>query len=131
MATNTAQDTAITQDITTAAREFAAGLAETPEYKEYEVASEAYQQDAEARELLRKFQMAQQQVQRKAAWGGTADEAEKMEDLRVQVTSNAVLSRFFASQENLVQLLKETNTYMTERLGFDFADLTKPAGGCC
>ncbi|WP_159438754.1 YlbF family regulator [Alkalispirochaeta americana] len=124
-------DTTINQDIATAAQAFAAGLSETPEYREYEAASEAYQQDAEARDLLRTFQMAQEQTQRTTAWGGTADDAQTLEDLRSQVTSNAVLSRFFASQENLVHLLKETNTYMTERLGFDFATLTKPAGGCC
>lgn len=118
--------------ITEAAKRFAAGLAQTPEYEEYQAAASAYREDDEARGLLEKFQAAQQRAQRFGPWGrvGTGNE-EDLEALQAEVVAHPVLARYFASQETLVQALQETNRYMAEKLGFDFAELTKPAGGCC
>ena len=121
------------QDILTAARAFAAGMAETSVYKEYEEAAQAFRKDHTAQSLLRRFQSAQQNAQRFAAWGGGTPNAgeEDPQKLQAEVTANPVLSRYFSSQENLVGILKETDKYMTKILSFDFADLTRPAGGCC
>lgn len=112
-------------DVVTAAGHFAAGLADTAEYKEYEAATDSFRNDNDARALLRRFQTAQQNAQ----W--RADNNDDPETIQAEVMNNPILTRYFASQESLVTLLRSTNDYMAEKLGFDFADLTKPAGGCC
>ena len=122
--------TETTQDIMAAAQVFAAGVAETAEYKEYEAAAAAFRNNEEARTLLRRFQTATAQRRSMLGGGGNGDEQD-LDTLRAEVTANPVLARYFASQEELVNKLKEIDQYMTERLGFDFAELTKPAGGCC
>ena len=122
-----------TQEITTAARTFAEEIAKTPEYQEYQAAADAYVGNREARQLLDQLQGAQQRAQRRTAWGGPGED-ENQEDLQAlhdQVMAHPVLSRYFKSQEELVAVLKETNEYMAGTLGFDFAELTNPAGGCC
>lgn len=118
--------------ITEATKRFALGIAQTPEYEEYEAAANAYSEDQEARELLQRFQSAQQRAQMFGAWGGASGgNEEDLEALQAEVMANPTLARYFASQEALVKVLQETNSYMADKLGFDFAELTKPAGGCC
>ena len=121
------------QDMSAAARELAGAIAETAAYREYEQARTALHDDEAARELLQQFQQAQQFAQISGGWGGPAAAGGlgELERLERQVTQNATLARLFKAQEQLIATLKELNELMTERLGFDFAELTKPAGGCC
>ncbi|MDZ7795267.1 MAG: YlbF family regulator [Spirochaetia bacterium] len=113
-------------------KEFAEGVAQTAEYHEFQTAVDAYHKDEEALELLQKFQTAQEQAQKFEPWGGgsTGDE-EDLETLQAKVLAQPMLARYFRSQETLLQALQETNRYMADKLGFDFAGLTRPAGGCC
>ncbi len=128
---STSTDT--TQDMTAAARELAGAIAETAAYREFEQASSALRSDEQARQLLQQFQQAQQFAQMAGGWGGAdaANQQQELQQLEQQVINNPTLSRLFKAQEQLIATLKELNEYMTERLGFDFAELTKPAGGCC
>ena len=48
-----------------------------------------------------------------------------------KLIAHPTYKRYMAAQEDLLIVLKDLNVYLTEKLGFDFADLTKPAGGCC
>ena len=114
------------------ARELARGIAGATIYAEYESARDALQGDDEARALFDELQEAEQRLQMSGSWGGsTQDDIQKVQAIRERVFANATLRRYFDSQEKLVEGLKELNAFMAERLGFDFADMTKPAGGCC
>jgi len=127
------RSTDTTQDMTAAARELAGAIAETAAYREFEQVSSALRNDEQARQLLQQFQQAQQFAQMSGGWGGTnaANQQQELQQLEQQVINNPTLSRLFKAQEQMIAMLKELNEYMTERLGFDFAELTKPAGGCC
>ena len=127
------RSTDTTQDMTAAARELAGAIAETAAYREFEQASSALRNDEQARQLLQQFQQAQQFAQMSGGWGGAnaANQQREFQQLEQQVINNPTLSRLFKAQEQMIAMLKELNEYMTERLGFDFAELTKPAGGCC
>lgn len=115
-----------------AARELARSVAETEAYRGFEAASDAFRADPEARELLGQFQSMAQQVQMAASWGGsTQADREKLESAQARMVENDTLRRYLNAQEALVAQLKELDSFLTNRLGFDFADMTKPAGGCC
>jgi cell fate (sporulation/competence/biofilm development) regulator YlbF (YheA/YmcA/DUF963 family) len=82
--------------------------------------------------LLQQYQQSQQQLQMMQSWGGAQQEdIRRLEDMRNRMMENKTLKEFFEAQDELVAQLKELNRFMTDKLGFDFADMTKPAGGCC
>lgn len=98
----------------------------------YEKAIEKLRNDQKTQDLLNEFQSAQQNLQMLQSWGGASQkDIEQFEQLKKQLFSNPILKEYFGSQEKLVLMLKELNAFISEKLGFDFADLTKPAGGCC
>lgn len=129
----------ITNDITVAeprvipvAKKLALAIGESVTYRQYESALERLRQDQVAQKLLDQFQEAQQNLQMLQSWGGASDEAVKhYEELRRQVLEHPVLKTYFRAQEDLTTILQELNSYISEKLGFNFANLTKPAGGCC
>ncbi|MCA1753515.1 MAG: YlbF family regulator [Spirochaeta sp.] len=126
---STSTDT--TQGIQAAARKFAEAVAHTKTYKEFEQANDAMEQDKEAKDLLSQFEVAQQMAQMSASWGGESQNEQNLAALQDKIAGHATLSRYFKAQESLVGELKQLDEYMTTRLGFDFAEMTKPAGGCC
>lgn len=126
---STSTDT--TQAILPAARKLAETVAQGSVYKEFEQANELLEKDPEARDLLSQFEVAQQMAQMSASWGGENQNEQNLAELQDKIARHTTLARFFKAQESLVGALKELDEYMTERLGFDFAEMTKPAGGCC
>ncbi|SIQ12774.1 Cell fate regulator YlbF, YheA/YmcA/DUF963 family (controls sporulation, competence, biofilm development) [Alkalispirochaeta americana] len=119
-----------------AAHFFARALTESPEYQEYLAAAGAYQNDPDAQHLLNQLRAVQQGSCASAgscssSSCGEAPPSLEAETLQEEVDANPTLSRFFTSQEQLVALVRSANARLTERLGFDLADLTKQTGGCC
>lgn len=113
-------------------RKLARAIGESAHFQRYEKITERMRADQEAERLLAEFQEAQQTLQMQQSWGGASEEDfRRLEQLRGQLFSNQTLKEYFQAQEDLVRMLKELNVFMSERLGFDFANLTKPAGGCC
>ena len=131
---NPNQSTMSTTDerIVEAARKFGRAIGESNVYKNFEVAHQSLRGDQEAQRLLQQYQQSQQQLQMMQSWGGAQqDDIQRLEDMRKQMMENKTLKEFFEAQDELVAQLKELNQFMTDKLGFDFADMTKPAGGCC
>ncbi len=115
-----------------ASKKLGRAIKESGAYKMFEEANRRLQGDDEARQLLREYQQEQQQVQMLQSWGGAGqDDLDRVEKMRIMMTGNPTLKELFRAQDELVTQLKEVNRLMTEKLGFDFADMTKPAGGCC
>jgi cell fate (sporulation/competence/biofilm development) regulator YlbF (YheA/YmcA/DUF963 family) len=118
--------------IVEAARKFGRTIGESKVYKNFEVAHRSLRGDQEAQQLLQQYQQSQQQLQMMQSWGGAQQEdIRRLEDMRNRMMENKTLKEFFEAQDELVAQLKELNQFMTDKLGFDFADMTKPAGGCC
>lgn len=131
---NPNQSTMTTTDerIVDAAKKFGRTIGESDVYKNFEAAHQSLRGDQEAQQLLQHYQQSQQQLQMMQSWGGAnPDDIQRLEDIRKQMMENKTLKDFFGAQDELVAQLKELNQFMTDTLGFDFADMTKPAGGCC
>lgn len=115
-----------------AAQNLARKLAESDVYKEFEAASTEFRSDAEAQKLFRSYQNAQRETQMIRGWGGRDKGFEdRFQNLEKALLAHPTCKRYLESQEGLLLALKDLNVYLTEKLGFDFADMTKPAGGCC
>ena len=115
-----------------AAQRFARAIGESPQYRAYEVACEGVRQDAAALALLTEYREAQQTLRMMQSWdSGGEDHTYHVQSLKEKVFSHPGLRRFFNSQEALLQMVQEVNLRLREKLGFDFAVLARPAGGCC
>ncbi|MDZ7291583.1 MAG: YlbF family regulator [candidate division KSB1 bacterium] len=115
-----------------ASRRLARAVVESVQFQKYEQANQRLRRDATAQQLLFEYQQAQQKFQMRQSWGGVSGQAaNRIVELQEQVFSNSILKDYFQAQEDLVQMLMELNALLNENLGFDFASLAKPAGGCC
>lgn len=113
-------------------KKFARAIGESPQFQQYEGTTQRMRNDREAQRLLSELQEAEQTLQMTQSWGGASDEdTKRFEHLRESVLSNPTLKAHFEAQDNLVQTLKELNVFISDKVGFDFANLAKPAGGCC
>lgn len=113
-------------------KKLARSIGEAAPFQKYKKTTEDLHADKEAQQLLSEFQKAQQNLQMMQSWGGAANkDFDQFEKLQKQLFANPTLKEYFKAQEDLVTKLKELNVFISEKLGFDFANLTKPAGGCC
>ena len=97
--------------------------------------SETYQQvidtqaeleaDSEAMELLDAYQQKQQQLQEEF----DPSVMSKLRELQTELSNNETIQRHQAAQEDLVDLLKQTNDVISEQIGQEFAQSL--GGGCC
>jgi len=113
-----------------AAREFAAVLAETPEYQAFEQAQEALRHDESAQRVIRAFQ------ERQRAWQiqmmlGTLSPAEQEELRRLQqrMMTHPTVQNYLRCQEELSVLCQRVNEIITSVIGLNFAASCGP--GCC
>ena len=98
-------------------------------------ASESYQQfvaahrqldnDEEATALLAAFQQKQQQLQR------SFDQSlmQELQELKTEISENETIQQHQTAQEELVELLRETDNIISEQIEQQFAQST--GGGCC
>jgi len=115
-----------------ASRRLARSITASPPFQRFQQAHRQLEQDPPAKELLSEFQQAQQIIQMMSSWGGAAtEESQQLERLRQQLLANVTLKELLQAQDDLVEMLQEVNVFVSEKLGVDFATLTKPAGGCC
>lgn len=115
-----------------AARGFARAIGESSQFREHEKAARSIREDTSARTLLTEYQEAQQTLRMLQSWsGGSSHHNEQFRELEEKVFQHPKLRKYFDSQERLLSLIQELNTSLREDLGFDFARLAKPAGGCC
>lgn len=113
-------------------RRLARSIGESAPFRRYEKTTEGMQADPKAQGLLSEFEEARSALRMKQGWGGASDEeSNRVMELQKRLLSNPTIRDHFQAQEDLVRMLKELNASISEKLGFDFANLTKPSGGCC
>ena len=107
-------------------RTFIQTLTDSDTYREFVEASEALNDDSEARALLREFKQKQQELQQDEFDQSVMSE---LQDLKSEIADNDTIQRHRKAQEVLVELLQETNDLISEQIGREFAQST--VGGCC
>ena len=91
----------------------------------FRVSDDAKKASMEYNTVLRDYQM-------KANYGGlTPDDEVKIDEARKKAMENKVLNDFYSSQEKLISFYQELNSYLSEKLKFNFASLAKPESSCC
>lgn len=98
--------------------------------------SETYQQfldstrqleaDSEAKALLEAYQQKQRQLQENEFDPSVMSE---LRELQTELSDNETIQQHQAAQQQLVDLLKQTNDVISERIGQEFA--RSLGGGCC
>jgi len=115
-----------------ASHSLAKAIATTANYKAFEQARDRLSADVEARKMLDELEAAEQKAQMSASWGGLSERENKnIERMRDSTFKQPTIKAFLEAQEMLIADLQELNRYMTEKLGIDLADMTKPQTGCC
>ncbi|ELY96318.1 halo-CC-star protein HcsL [Natrialba taiwanensis] len=105
---------------------FVETLKESSTYQEFTEASEALENDTKAMALLQEFQQKQKRMQR-----GGFDQSlmSELRDLKSEMSTNETIQRHQAAQEEVVELLQETNDVISEQIDREFAQSI--GGECC
>ena len=98
------------------ANELSRGLRELPEYKAVKEARDAIQADTEASKIFADYIAFQHEIQVMAQTGQMPDASfqEKMQSFRKQIQENALLSDFFAKQQQLSIYLSDIEKIVFE-----------------
>lgn len=113
------------------AKQFAQTLADTPQYREFEQAYQAYRQDAEAQNILTKFQTRQASLRAMLALNAvSAEDRNELKSLQDQFYNQPSVVRYARAQEDLVGLCQQIGDILSESIGIDFGSSCK-TGGCC
>lgn len=113
-----------------AAREFAAVLAETAEYRAFDEAQLQLRQDMAAQEAIRAFQGKQQALGWRLQLGMLEDaDREELQRLQQTMLNQPSIRAYVEAQERLSLLCQEAAGLISEIIGLDFAASCGP--GCC
>lgn len=110
-------------------RELGERITETAEYRAFEAAREAVENDPEAQDRIETFEQVREEfmVARKM---GSADEASvrRLKQAQEELHSLPVMEEYISAQEQLTERLASINDAISEPLAIDFGG---EAGGCC
>ena len=113
-----------------AARDFAATLAETSQFKAYEEAADRLNQDTEAQRAIAAFEAKQQSLQALLMLNAVseADQAE-LQRLQRAFSSLPAVVAYFQAQADLMTLCQTTGDLLSQAIGVNYA--TACGSGCC
>ena len=111
-----------------AAHDFAAALVAAPQFKAFEEAAHAFQQDKAAQTALRAYQAKQQSLQMMLMLN--AVNAEDRTELTRLYQAFAGRPSFQAYVPDLKAMCQEVGDLLSQHIGFDFA-ASCASGGCC
>lgn len=121
-----------TDRLTFAAKALGKAIINSEAYNNFVKARDQFRIDESAKEAAREYNTVISDYQMRARWGGIKPEDEnQIEEARKKAMENKVLGYYYTTQEELISFYQELNTYLSEKLKFNFAGLAKPAGGCC
>ncbi len=112
------------------ARDFAAALAETPQFKSYEEAAEHLNNDVEAQRVIDAFQAKRQALQAQLMLNAVS-EADKAELQRLQdaFSNTPAVMAYAPAQADLMVICQAAADWLSEAIGLNY---TAACGsGCC
>ena len=113
------------------AHDFAAALAAAPQFKAFEEAAHAFQQDKTAQTAVRVYQAKQQSLQMMLMLNAvnTEDRAE-LTRLYQAFAGRPSFQAYVRSEADLKAMCQEVGDLLSQHIGFDFA-ASCASGGCC
>lgn len=112
------------------ARDFAAALAETPQFKAYEEAAERLNHDVEAQRVIDEFQAKRQALQAQLMLNAVS-EADKAELQRLQdaFSNTPAVMAYAQAQADLMAICQTAADWLSEAIGLNYAAAC--SSGCC
>ena len=113
-----------------AARDFAAALAETPQFKAFEDAAEHLHHDEAARRALDAYQSKQQSLQAVLMLNAASDaDKGELQRLHAAVVSQPSVAAYAQTQADLMSVCQSVADMLSHAIGLNFAVVC--GSGCC
>lgn len=112
------------------ARDFAAALAETPQFKAYEEAAERLNHDVAAQRVIDEFQAKRQSLQAQLMLNAVseADKAE-LQHLQDAFSNTPAVMAYAQAQADLMVICQAAADWLSEAIGLNYAAAC--GSGCC
>ena len=114
-----------------AAHDFAAALAGTPQFRAFEQAAYAFQQDKDAQVALQAYQAKQQSLQMMLMLNSVSvEDRDELTRLYQAFAGRPSFQAYVRSEADVRTLCQEAGDLLSRHIGFDFAAACS-SGGCC
>jgi cell fate (sporulation/competence/biofilm development) regulator YlbF (YheA/YmcA/DUF963 family) len=121
---------ASTSIVKQAARDFAAALAETPQFKAFEQAAYAFRNDQAAQQAMQALQQKQQSLRPLMQLNALSNiQHEELMELQSAFTSQTVVQEYFSAQAELTTLCQALGDELSGAIGLNYAAAC--AASCC
>jgi cell fate (sporulation/competence/biofilm development) regulator YlbF (YheA/YmcA/DUF963 family) len=105
-----------------AARDFAAALAETPQFKAFEQKAYTFRQDQAAQQAMQAYQQKQQSLRALLMLNAlSAEQRDELERLQSAFINQPVVQEFFTAQAELATLCQALGDALSESVGLNYA----------
>jgi len=105
-----------------AARDFAAALAETPQFIAFEQAAYAFRQDQTAQQVMQAYQQKQQSLRALVMLNAlSAEQHDELERLQSAFINHPVVQEYFTAQAELATLCQALGDALSESIGLNYA----------
>lgn len=113
-----------------AARDFAAALAETPQFKAFEQAAYTFRKDQTAQQAMQAYQQKQQSMRALLMLNAVSvEQRDELEHLQSEFISQPVVQEYFTAQAELASLCQALGDVLSESIGLNYA--TACGISCC
>lgn len=113
-----------------AARDFAAALTETPQFKAFEDATEQLHRDEAARQALDAYQSKQQSLQAVLMLNVASDaDKDELQRLHAAVVSQPSVAAYAQAQTDLMGVCQSVADTLSQAVGLNYAAVC--GSGCC
>ncbi|HSA99010.1 MAG TPA: YlbF family regulator [Anaerolineales bacterium] len=104
------------------ARDFAAALAETPQYKAFEQAAERFRQDQAAQQAMEAYREKQMDWRPLLMLNAlSAEQTAELEGLQNAFVNHPVVQEYFKAQTELVTLCQTLGDALSQSIGLNYA----------
>ena len=105
-----------------AARDFAAALAETPQFKAFEQTAYSFRQDQTAQHAMQSYQQKQQSLRALLMLNAlSAEQRDELERLQGAFINQPVVQEYFTAQAELATLCQALGDALSESIGLNYA----------
>lgn len=105
-----------------AARDFAAALAETPQFKAFEQTAYSFRQDQAAQQAMQAYQQKQQSLRALLMLNALGSEQrDELERLQSAFINQPVVQKYFTAQAELATLCQALGDAFSESIGLNYA----------
>ena len=105
-----------------AARDFAASLAETPQFKAFELTAYAFRQNQAAQQAMQAYQQKQQSQRALLMLNAlSTEQRDELERLQSAFINQPVVQEYFTAQAELATLCQALGDALSESIGLNYA----------